>query len=153
MTYDIPTPLRVADLDDIQLPSSEEEWSAETEDKWEMLRNNSGTSPPTPTFRAAFQQLFEDYTDDTIRYSEFGGYITISGLLLAVLDANRLSRVPTMAPNFEKIDLALETWQRIWRADPKSHLAGPSGPFGAISFNAASVYRAACIRRIRNFSR
>jgi hypothetical protein len=153
MLYDLPTPLALSDLE-FPLPCAEEEWFAENEEKWKMLRA-SDTSPPTPFFHEALQRLFEGNADGKRRYSEFGGYIMISGLLFTILDAYRISRVPvpTVAVEFSKLDTALDTWQTVWDADPKSHISGPSSAFGAIAFNAAVVYRAASVRRTRDYSK
>ena len=37
--------------------------------------------------------------------------------------------------------------------NPKSHSTGPSSPFRAMAFNASAVYRAACIRKVSDYSR
>jgi hypothetical protein len=79
----------------------------------------------------------------------------ISAILLEILTAQRnnnltLSPIPLDLSNF---DLPLHNWQKLWHADPKSHSTGPSSPFGAMAFNASSVYRAACIRKVRDYSR
>ena len=54
---------------------------------------------------------------------------------------------------FEGCDVALENWQRIWHLDPKSHISGPSSPFGAMAFNASVVFRAASVRRVKDYSK
>jgi hypothetical protein len=51
-----------------------------------------------------------------------------------------------------RFDVALDNWQKLWHADPKSHSTGPSSPFGAMAFNASAIYRGACIRRVRDYS-
>jgi hypothetical protein len=154
MLYNLPTPFVLSELDSI-LPCSEEEWSAATTERWFALRT-SDQSPPTPRFQEAFTQLFEDQIADHHRhYSEFGGYILISGLLLAVLDAHRVASVPAFAgtANFEKFDAALDNWQRLWLADPKSVVSGQSTPLGAMAFNASAVYRATSVMRVKDYSR
>jgi hypothetical protein len=151
MLFDIPNPLGLSEIDSL-LPSTEEEWYAENEDRWRILKS-SDTTPPTPHFQDAFSQLFQDTSDYVRRYSEYGGYIMICSLLFSILDAYRLSRFPMVAVDFAKLDVALNNWQGIWDADPKSHISGPSSPFGAIGFNASVVYRAARVRRLRDFSR
>jgi hypothetical protein len=149
MLYDIPTPLATSDLEFL-LPCSEEEWCAENEEKWKILMA-SDDSAPTPSFQEAFGKLFSGKTPCTKWYSEFGGYVMISGVLYAILDAYRISRVPTATVEFSTLDTALDTWQKVWEADPRSHVSG--SVFGTLAFNAAVVYRAASVRRIRDYSK
>jgi hypothetical protein len=152
MLFDIPNPLGLSEIDSA-LPSSEEEWYAENEDRWRILKA-SDTHPPTPQFQDAFSMLFQDPLDNLVnRYSEYGGYVVICSLLFSILDAHRLSKFPMVAVDFAKLDVALKNWQGIWDADPKSHISGPSSPFGAVAFNASSVYRAARVRLLRDFSK
>ena len=70
MLFDIPTTISLSEVN-LSLPSSEEEWSANTSTEWSLL-HASPTSPPTPTFKEAFQQLFADDNLKCIhQYSEF----------------------------------------------------------------------------------
>jgi len=133
----------------LTLPSSEEEWSAETEEEWLALR---AQSPPTPTFKDAFKALFSGTIENTHRYSEFGGYVTISAILSATLNAHRIGIITAIDVDWRKFDNALDAWQRSWNADPKSHSTGPSSPFGAMAFNASAIYRATSIRRVMDYS-
>jgi hypothetical protein len=151
LLYNLPTSFPLAELD-LALPCSEEEWSAETQDKWWSLKN-SEISPPTPSFKSAFRQLFEISSDTQRRYSEFGSFITISGILSGILDGHRAAAM-SFAGSVElrKFDTALDNWQRLWLADPKNLSAGPSTPFGAMAFNAAAIYRSASIRRCKDYS-
>jgi hypothetical protein len=126
------------------LPCSEEEWNAETADKWSHMRKS-----PTPPFPQVFEEIFERPSMDFQKYSEFGGYVMISAILSAILQAHRNAS----AFNFGLFDGALDTWQRLWQIDPKSRFAGPSSQSGAMAFNASTVYRAASIRRFRDYSR
>ena len=153
LLYDLPTYFDLTDLDLI-LPCAEEEWFAETEDAWWALKI-SDDAPPTPGFLDAFHQLFERSTDSSRRYSDFGGFILISAILSAILESRRVSRIPTLTGtiDFRRFDIPLDNWQRLWLADPKSRSAGPDSPFGAMAFNAAAIYRAASIRRVRDYSR
>jgi hypothetical protein len=77
----------------------------------------------------------------------------ISALQSAILIGHRLPIVPAITINWGRVDLALDSWQRSWNADPKSHSTGPSSPFGAMAFNASALYRAASIRRVRDYSK
>ena len=77
----------------------------------------------------------------------------ISGILSTILETNRNQRLSPTTINSSALDVALDNWQRLWHADPKSHSTGPSSPFGAMAFNASAVYRAACIRKVRDYSR
>jgi len=148
MLIDISTSMPLSEIN-LTLPSSEEEWSAETEEQWQSLRSSA---PPTPPFKDAFKGLFDGAIENTHRYSEFGGYVTVSGLLSAILNSFRLSATPAVDVNWGKFDNALDAWQRSWNADPKSHSTGPSSPFGAMAFNASAIYRATAIRRVRDYS-
>ena len=147
MLIDITTSMPLSEAN-LSLPSPEEEWSAETEEEWLSLRSSS----PTPKFKVAFQSLFSGKIENIHRYSEFGGYVTISGLLSAILNAHRLATTPAVDVNWQKFDNALDAWQRSWNADPKSHSTGPGSPFGAMAFNASAIYRATSIRRVRDYS-
>ena len=151
LLFDLPSPLQLWELE-FPLPSSEEEWYAENAESWISLRN-VGSTPPTPNFLPAFQHLFEVNIDNRQRYSEFGGYIMISALVYSILDSYRDSKIPAISTDFTSIDNALDNWQRLWQADPKSRSTGPSSAFGAMAFNASAVYRAASVRRIRDYSR
>jgi hypothetical protein len=85
----------------------------------------------------------------------------ISAVLSAIIDAHRVSRIPTLTGtiDFRRFDVPLDNWQRLWLADPKSRSAGPSSPFGAMAFNATAIYRAASIplvtatQVVRDYSR
>lgn len=151
MLIDIPTTMPISEVNLI-LPSSEEEWSANTSEEWEIL-HTSPSSPPTPTFKEAFEQLFIGNGSGIHRYSEFGGYIMISGILSSILTAYRLLSVPAVSIDWKMFDVALDSWQRSWNADPKSHSAGPSSPFGSIAFNASAIYLATSIRRVKDYSK
>lgn len=149
--YNIPTSLSISDLS-FNLPCSEEEWSAETGENWFLLKT-SGSSPPTPLAQNAFEQLFQGDNSATPRYSEYGGYIMIVAILSAILDKNKILKIPTAIVDFSSIDMALDTWQRVWQADPKSRPTGPTSSMGAMAFNAAAIYRVAAIRRVKDYSR
>lgn len=79
----------------------------------------------------------------------------INAILATILESNRnrglYSGLVSEAEG--ALDNALDNWQRLWHVDPKSHSSGPSSAFGAMAFNASAVYRAACIRRVRDYSR
>jgi hypothetical protein len=80
----------------------------------------------------------------------------INGILLTILESNRNAGLYSGVFGREaevSLDNALDNWQRLWHVDPKSHSSGPSSAFGAMAFNASAVYRAACIRRVRDYSR
>jgi Fungal specific transcription factor domain len=152
MLFNIPSAFNFSDLD-FPLPSSEEEWAAPTEADFFLLRSPE-TSPETPLFNDSVQLLFQKHIELRTRYSELGGHILIAAITLAIMDAYRLARhIPTMTPDFTMFDVALENWRKLWQIDPKSGTAGPNGPFGAITFNSAGLYRAACIRKVRDYAR
>lgn len=151
LLFDLPSPFQLSELE-FSLPSSEEEWYAENAENWITLRS-VGSSPPTPNFHVAFQHLFEINNDNHQHYSEFGGYILISALVSAILDGYRCSKIPAISVDFMKMDNALDNWQRLWQQDPKSRSTGPSSAFGAMAFNASAIYRAASVRRIRDYSK
>jgi hypothetical protein len=151
MLIDLPTSMPLSEVD-LPLPSSEEEWTAETADEWWSIRS-AYTCPPTPPFKQTFESLFSCTIENKVRYSEFGGYVVISGLLSAILNAYRISAVPAVTMDWKKFDVALDAWQRSWNADPKSHSTGPSSPFGAMAFNASAIYRATSIRRVKDYSK
>jgi hypothetical protein len=151
MLLDIPTSMPVSELN-LPLPSTEEEWSATTEKEWHALHTDPST-PPTPFFQETFQSLFVRSYKSTHRYSEFGGYVMISGIQSAIMNSYRAALTPAVIVDWHKFDDALDTWQRNWNADPKSHSTGPSSPFGAMAFNASATYRATSIRRMRDYSK
>lgn len=151
LLFDLPSPFQLSELE-FPLPSSEEEWYTENAESW-ILQRSVGLSPPTPTFRVAFQHLFENTSDNHQRYSEFGGYIMISALVSAMLDGYRCSKIPAISMDYASIDNALDNWQRLWQQDPKSRSSGPSSAFGAMAFNASAVYRAASVRRFQDYSK
>jgi hypothetical protein len=152
MLFNVPSAFNFSDLD-FPLPSSEEEWAAPTEADFFFLRSPE-TSPETPLFNVSFQFLFEKHIELRTRYSELGGHILIAAITLAIMDTHRLVRqVPAMTPDFTMFDVALDNWRKLWQIDPKSGTAGPNGPFGALTFNSASLYRAACVRKVRDYAR
>jgi hypothetical protein len=151
MLYDLPTPIGLSEID-LPLPSSEAEWNAESDDAWWILKTTDA-SPLNPHFQAAFDQLYKGVGDiPKPLYSELGGYIMISAILLAILDGYRLARVPTVAVDFGKFNTILDTWHKVWSADPKSERAEPSTG-SSVAFNAAVIYRAAIVRRFRDYSK
>jgi len=77
----------------------------------------------------------------------------ISAILSAVLEAHKAEAIPAMKVDLSKFDEALDNWQRLWQADPKTRSSGPSSPFGAMAFNSSSLYRAASVRRIKDYSK
>jgi hypothetical protein len=152
MLFNIPSAFNLSDLD-FTLPSSEEEWAARTESDFYLLRSPE-TSPETPLFNDSFQLLFQKRIELRTRYSELGGHILISAIALSIMDTYRLARhVPSMKLNLTIFDIALENWRKLWQIDPKSGTAGPYGTFGAITFNSAGLYRAACIRKVRDYAK
>lgn len=142
-----------ADLLDsnLNLPCSEEEWAAETAESWSYIRNRE--LPPTPPFQEAFHNLFVKDGEGRVRYSEFGGYVTIWGVCLAITHAYSSQKVPGIVVDFTTFDIALDNWQRSWNADPHSLASGPGSIFGAMPFNASAVYRLSTIRRAKDYSR
>src|SRR5579859_7108983 len=151
MLLDIPTSMPLSEVT-LTLPSTEELWCAPTSVEWSTLLP---VSPPTPSFQSAFAALFPSAPPSPAahRYSEFGGYVMISALLSGILNSYRLERLPPVSIDWQGFDYALDTWQRSWNADPKSHSTGPSSPFGAMAFNASAIYRATSIRRVKDYSK
>jgi len=152
MLFDIPTSLTPSDLTSI-LPSSEEAWTAATASQWSRIHS---VDPPTPPFHKTFQLLFSANLDIKQTYSEFGGYIMISAIQACILAEYREEGFRggfiECGIDLSRFDIALDNWQKLWHADPKSHSTGPSSPFGAMAFNASAIYRGACIRRVRDYS-
>src|ERR1700737_2326723 len=91
MLIDLPTPVPLSEVD-LPLPSSEEEWSADSAKEWWRIRTAT-TIPPTPGFKQTFTALFSGVIENKHRYSEFGGYVMISGILSSILNAYRLGMV------------------------------------------------------------
>jgi hypothetical protein len=152
MLVDIPTTMSLSEVN-LTLPSSEEEWSANSSKEWNLF-HTSPTSPPTPTFKEAFEQLFVDNNVEGIhRYSEFGGYVIISGILSSILNAYQLRMISAITINWKKFDGALDSWQRSWNADPKSHSTGSNNPLGVMAFNASAIYRATRSRCVKDYSK
>ena len=149
MLYNTPTSLSLTYFNFI-LPCSEEQWSADTAEKWLALYMSEVT-PPTPNAPDAFAQLFLGQGE--IRYSEFGGYVMIIAILSTILDRHRIAEIPTATVAFSDIDIALDSWQKVWQADPRSRPIGPTGFMGALAFNASAVYRVATINRVFDYSR
>lgn len=151
LLFDLETPLPLPSLDSMLLPCSEEEWAAENEETWRALKF-SDNSPPTPSFRDAFNNIFQEQVPERL-YSEFGGYVMISAILGAILDSHRVSSLISAGIDFSKMDRALDNWHTLWHHDPKSHVTGPSSPSGSLAFNASVIYRVASVRRVVNYSR
>jgi Fungal specific transcription factor domain len=151
MLLDIPTSMPISEIN-LPLPSTEEEWSSSTEEQWLKIHNNPITPSP-PSFQDSFKNLFTKPHKPNYQYSEFGGYIMISGIQSMIMNSYRLSISCAITINWKKFDEALDHWQLNWNIDPKSHSTGPSSPFGAMAFNASAIYRATSIRRIRDYSK
>lgn len=120
LLFNLPFSIKLSELD-MSLPCSEEEWA-------------DGAREAQPNFLEAFSALFSG----NVRCSEFGAFILISALLSTILDTRRVS------DEFEKFDLALDNWQKLWVAHPN---------MGAMAFNASALYRVATIRRVEDYSR
>jgi hypothetical protein len=151
LLYNIPTSLTLKDFD-FHLPCSEEEWSADSAEKWFHF-HASASAAPTPKALVAFSQLFGGDPVEEIRYSEFGGYVMIITILGVILDKHRLSVIPVTNVDFSDVDVALDSWQKVWQMDPRSHPTGPRGFMGALAFNASAVYRVSTVRRVFDYSR
>jgi hypothetical protein len=146
-----PASLEISEVE-LCLPCSEKEWSAETEQKWWNIRTSPNT-PPTPSFQEALEDLFVQTVETKVRYSEFGGFIMISAILLTIMTTYRSFTVPAIAVNFPMLDLALDNWQRSWNLDLKSHPSETGSLFSSMAFNASAIYRVSTIRRVKNYSR
>jgi hypothetical protein len=111
MLFNVPTPFAIDELESV-LPCSEEEWAAPSEGLWWAARTSSNVLPSL-SFQEAFKQLSLDLVSTTsTRCSEFGSYVLISALLSTALEAHRIAKVSADRNAFEKLDIALENWQR-----------------------------------------
>lgn len=148
IVYDLPPPILSTELN-IQLPSRENDWEAQTEEKWLEAR---GRHELEPLFQPCFSSLFSSQTDKVLGYcSSLGGYILILALiqhiyLLRTTSKLRSEAEQALSPtDISEVECALRNWQSGWNQDPESSL-GPASPLGPISFNSTALLRMAYIR-------
>ncbi|KAL2784819.1 hypothetical protein BJX66DRAFT_329703 [Aspergillus keveii] len=148
IVYDIPPPLLNSELN-IQLPSREKDWEAETEEEWQQARSKHEAEPD---FQSFFASLFLPQTERNQGHcSSLGGYMLIIALIQHIYFLRRVEkrkseeyRMITLA-DMTEVDQALKNWQTWWNQDPESFL-GPGSPLGPISFNSTALLRMAFIR-------
>ncbi|KAJ5096649.1 hypothetical protein N7456_007370 [Penicillium angulare] len=147
IVYDIPPPILNSELN-IDLPSQEVIWEAQSETEWQEARKKRAQGS---NFQAHLSHLFENSESARgMEFSQLGGYTLILALIQHIYllreTSRRHSDVRGIAPtDVANVEQALKNWQSAWSLDPESYL-GPGSSRGPISFNASALLRMAYMR-------
>jgi len=150
IVFDLPPMMLPGDVD-IELPSSEKEWKADSEQTWSKARTRQGTV----SFQECLEALFEYRPDAGLprppRFSSLGGF----ALIHAIIQRIWLFRHTQFSHQrrsggliFSDIGLferALKNWSNCWESDLERSI-DPLSPHGPLSFTSTALLRLAYIR-------
>lgn len=159
--FDLP-PMMLTNEANFELPCSEKEWRASSEQAWREARAESGTD--RRDFKEAYSSLFTNKhqhqpTCPQPKVSALGCY----GLIHAVIQQIwlvRNGRMPVVEGGIEDNSLskeemkiferALKRWTNFWELNKESSM-DPLNPHGPLTFTSTALLRLAYIRLNMNF--
>ncbi|OCT49697.1 putative C2H2 transcription factor [Cladophialophora carrionii] len=156
--FDLP-PMMLASELDLDLPCSEGEWRAATEQDWHGLRNASSPEAPHQSFKEALVDLFAGNEDSNKPSQPSGaGFSALAGcaLIHAVIQQIwlvRNSRIPSLkhgrrnltSEEINTFEYALKRWAYHWERNQESSM-DPLSPDGPVTFTSTALLRLAYIR-------
>ena len=151
IVFDLPPVILTEELS-LDLPCTEKEWQASSEEMWKAARSQS---PGEPKFQHALSALFSP-NSGMEQFSSLGSYVLIHALLqdiwmmtkanrLALSRCKQLGSSIASAPELLAIEQALERWCQCWERNQESSI-DPRSPHGPLSFTSAALLRLAYIR-------
>ncbi|KAM0451997.1 hypothetical protein ACHAPV_009720 [Trichoderma viride] len=155
IVFDLP-PIMWANEVNVDLPSCEKEWRAQSEEEWESIRKI--VAQTGPNFRNAFRGLFSGITETHERlkmnqssFSSLGGCALIHALIQQIWLVRNV-RLPLQRPEdhlsadqMSAFENALRTWAIHWEHNQESSM-DPLSPHGPIAFTSTALMRLAYIR-------
>lgn len=155
IVFDLP-PLMWANEVDVDLPSCEKEWRAQSEEEWESIRKT--VAHADPNFRDTFRGLFSGITEAHERlkmnhsnFSSLGGCALIHALIQQIWLVRNV-RLPLQRPEdrlsadqMSAFENALRNWAVLWEQNQESSM-DPLSPHGPIAFTSTALMRLAYIR-------
>lgn len=150
IVFDVPPICLFADVD-MDLPCTNQEWSAASLEAWQEART---TWRPEPKFQDALTQIFvedESSPQPPPTWSSLGGYVLIHAIIQHIWLLQQVARLPPgrtyrlQREQVTSIEAALRRWRDGWERDVEASI-NPVNPHGPLSFNSTALLRMAYIR-------
>lgn len=155
IVFDLP-PIMWANELNVDLPSSEKEWRAKSEEEWKNIRKT--VAQAGPNFREAFRGLFSSITEAHERlkmnqssFSSLGGCALIHALIQQIWLVRNV-QLPLQWPedclstdHMSAFENALRIWAIHWEQNQESSM-DPLSPYGPVAFTSTALMRLAYIR-------
>lgn len=145
--YDNPPLLLTRELN-LQLPSSCQEWVAQTESEWEKIRSHIRSQIMLKEAYAIHLAQSSDMSAD-FEASPMGNYILMHALIQRIYLLHQVSldpHVQRLSPHdVQELELALNRWRHTWCHSPESKL-DLHDPYGSLSFSSTALLGVAHIR-------
>jgi hypothetical protein len=156
--FDLP-PMMLASELDLDLPCSEAEWRAPTEQEWRKLRGPSMLETPRQSFQDALVDLYaNNASSNKPSHPSAAGFSALAGcaLIHAVIQQIwlvRNSRIPSLhrgrrnlsSEEINTFEQALKRWAYYWERNQESSM-DPLSPDGPVTFTSTALLRLAYIR-------
>lgn len=149
IAFDVPPQIQNSEVR-INLPSSEVEWTASSEQEWKRL-SAMDHSPPRQFSRALSHVLSGQPINGAGPVSAFGNYALIHAIFQQVFHVRSATacfanpRDTIHIEQFRVIESALNIWQGSWDTTSESTL-DPSSLKGPLGFNSVALLRLVHIR-------
>ncbi|OGM47211.1 hypothetical protein ABOM_003954 [Aspergillus bombycis] len=145
--YDNPPLLLTREMN-LQLPSSCQEWVAQTEAEWIKISSRTPSPLMLKEAHAAHLAQYSDISAD-IEASPMGSYILIHALIQRIYMLHQISlesqAQSLSAPDIQELELSLNHWRHTWCRSPESKL-DVYDSYGSLSFSATALLGVAHIR-------
>ncbi|EHK51089.1 hypothetical protein TRIATDRAFT_288571 [Trichoderma atroviride IMI 206040] len=155
MVFDLP-PIMWANEVDVDLPSCEKEWRAQSKEEWESIHKT--VAQMGSNFRNAFRGLFSGIAETHERlkmnqpsFSSLGGCALIHALIQKIWLVRNV-QIPLQQPEdllsadqMGAFENALRNWAMHWEQNQESSM-DPLSPHGPIAFTSTALMRLAYIR-------
>ncbi|KIW69994.1 hypothetical protein PV04_02306 [Phialophora macrospora] len=156
--FDLP-PMMLASELDLDLPCSEGEWRATTEQEWRELRGTGTLGAPRQSFQDALDNLYaSNESSNKPCHPSAAGFSALAGcaLIHAVIQQIwlvRNSRIPSLhqgrrhlsSEEINMFEQALKRWAYYWERNHESSM-DPLSPDGPVTFTSTALLRLAYIR-------
>lgn len=150
--FDLP-PMMLTNELQLDLPCSEKEWRANSDQAWRDAREETGTDPHD--FRDTYSSLFASTHRQILKaegISALGGYALIHAIIQQIWLV-RNGRIPvdglsgsSLCKNEMRIfERALKRWTTFWELNKESSM-DPLSPHGPLTFTSTALLRLAYIR-------
>ncbi|KAL2868895.1 transcription factor domain-containing protein [Aspergillus lucknowensis] len=156
IVFDVP-PMILAEEITLDLPCTENEWTATSADQWLERRQHGRGSP---RIQDSLNSLFTRAPGAAGQWESFtslGGYVLIYAIIQNIWLIQKACRVPvsnssSLSPTqISSLEQALENWCQCWEQNQESSI-DPFNPNGPLSFTSTALLRLAYIRLNADFS-